>query len=109
MNSRDQHRYDRLIAYEISADFVADLRADREANQHNQGENQEGVENTELSGQILGKAADDVQALDAIMNNQYGRQPEKLRAWQSANRVEGAPQREKKPAPGSAGTPAKPQ
>jgi hypothetical protein len=85
----------------MPTDFVEDLRADREAvrdaNQHNQGETQEGVENTELIGQILGKAADDVQELDAIMNNKYSRQPEKLRAWQSASRVERAPQREKKP------------
>jgi hypothetical protein len=40
----------RFIAYEMPADFVADLRADRqaiaEANQLNQGETQEGVENT---------------------------------------------------------------
>jgi len=93
----------KFIAYELPTDFVEDLRADREAvreaNQHNQGENQEGVENTELIGQILGKAADDVQALDAIMNNKYARQPEKLRAWQSASRVERAPQREKKSTP----------
>jgi len=100
----------KFIAYELPTDFVEDLRADREAvreaNQHNQGENQEGVENTELIGQILGKAADDVQALDAIMNNKYARQPEKLRAWQSASRVERAPQREKKSTPGT--TPSKP-
>ena len=85
----------------MPGDFVTDLRADREAvrgaNQHNQGETQEGVENTELIGPILGKAADDVQELDAIMNNKYARQPEKLRAGQNASRVERAPQREKKP------------
>jgi hypothetical protein len=50
-----------------------------------------------------------VQELDAIMNNKYSRQPEKLRAWQSASRVERAPQREKKPASGTGGaTPPKP-
>ncbi len=94
----------RFTAYELPADFVADLRADREAireaNQHNQGENQGGVENTALIGQILRKAATDVQELDTIMHNKYARQPEKLRAWQSASRVERAPQREKKPADG---------
>lgn len=66
----------------MPADFVQELRADREAireaHKHNQGEKQEGVENTELIGQILGRAADDVQELDAIMNNKYARQPEKL-------------------------------
>jgi hypothetical protein len=33
------------------------------------------------------------------MHNKYTRQPEKLRAWQSASHVERAPQREKKAAP----------
>lgn len=101
----------RFIAYEMPADFVADLRADREAlreaNRHNQGETQEGVGNTSLIGQILGRAAGAVQELDAIMNNKYARQPEKLRAWQSASRVERAPHREKKadaPAPAEPGT-----
>lgn len=90
----------RFIAYELPTDFVADLRADREAirtaTQHNQGETQGGVENTAALGQILSRATEDVQQLDAIMNNKYARQAEKLRAWQSASRVERAPVREKK-------------
>ncbi len=47
--------------------------------------------------------------LDAIMNNKYARQSEKLRAWQTASHVERAPQREKKPAPTPAPTPAQPK
>ena len=46
--------------------------------------------------------------LDAIMHTKYSRQPEKLRPWQSASRVERAPQREKKRAatkPGGTPTP----
>jgi hypothetical protein len=90
----------RFMPYELPSDFVANLRADREAitetNQHNQGEVQGGVENTELIGHLLGQAGDDVTELDAIMHNKYTRQPEKLRGWQSASRVERAPQREKK-------------
>ena len=35
-------------------------------------------------------------ALNAIMHNKYARNPEKLRAWQSASHIERAPQREKK-------------
>lgn len=93
----------RFIAYDLPADFVTNLRADRQAitdaNQHNQSEVQGGVENTELIGQLLGRASDEVTELDAIMHNKYTRQPEKLRTWQSASRVERAPQREKKPAP----------
>ena len=92
----------RFITYELPDDFVADLRADRqaiaEANQHNQDQNQGGVENTELIGALLGRASDEETELDAIMHNRFARQPEKLRAWQSASRVERGPQREKKPA-----------
>ena len=80
---------------------MADLRADRQAiadaNRHNQDETQEGVENTELIGQLLGRVSDEVMELDAIMHNKYARNPEKLRAWQSASHIERAPQREKKP------------
>jgi len=57
---------------------------------------QEGVENTNLIGELLGQANDEITELDAIMHNKYTRQPEKLRAWQSASHVESAPQREKK-------------
>jgi len=91
----------RFVAYELPADFVANLRADRkavaDANRLNQGETQEGVENTKLIGELLGQANDEITELDAIMYNKYTRQPEKLRAWQSASHVERAPQREKKP------------
>ena len=90
----------RFADYELPDDFVANLRADRdaitEANRHNQAENQGGVENTGLIGQLLGKANDEVSGLNVVMYNKYTRQPEKLRAWQSASRVERAPQREKK-------------
>ena len=74
----------------------ADRQAITDANQHNEGEVRDGVENTELIGQLLGQAGNEVIELDAIVNNKYMRQPEKLRAWQSASRVERAPQREKK-------------
>ena len=91
----------RFVTYELPVDFVADLRADRQAitdaNQHNEGEVRGGVENTGLIGQLLGQASSEVTELDAIMHNKYARQPGKLRAWQTASRVERAPQREKKP------------
>jgi hypothetical protein len=90
----------KFITCELPSDFVADLRASRQAvtdaNQRNRDEVQGGVENTALIGQLLGRASDEVTELDAIMHNKYARQPEKLRAWQSASRVERAPQREKK-------------
>ena len=40
------------------------------------------------------------------MHNKYARNPDKLRAWESASHIECAPQREKKPAGGT--TPPKP-
>jgi hypothetical protein len=91
----------RFIEYELPADFVAHLRADRQAiadtNRLNQAETGGGVENTALIGQVLDKINYEIGELDAIMHNKYTRQPEKLRAWQSASHVERAPQREKKP------------
>lgn len=89
----------KFTAYELPADFVADLRTDRDAlretNQHNQGETQEGVENTKLISELLAQAAKEVQELDAIVKNKFTRDAAKLAAWRSASHVERAPQREK--------------
>jgi len=100
----------KFVAYELPADFVTALRADRkavaDANQLNQSEVQDGVENTRLIGELLTQINDEITQLDAIMYNKYTRHPEKLRAWQSASHLERAPQRAKKPAPAPAPTPA---
>ncbi len=97
----------KFVAYELPEDFVEDLRTDRDAiretNKHNQGETQDGVEDTARIGQILALAAEDVQGLDAIMHNKYTRDATKLAAWRSASRVERAPLREKNPAVSSSG------
>jgi hypothetical protein len=89
----------KFISYEMPQDFVAHLRADREliadTNRHNQSEVLEGVESTRLVGELIGQMNDVITHLDAIMYNKYTRQPEKLRAWQSASHVERAPRREK--------------
>lgn len=101
----------RFQAFEIAANFVQRLHDDRaaiaEANNHNQTEVQDGVENTALIGKLLGEISDQVDFLDTIMGNKYERQPEKLRAWESASRVERAPvrARKEKPANGSAPVP----
>jgi len=39
------------------------------------------------------------------MHNKYARNPDKLRAWDSASHIDRAPQRAKKPAPASANPP----
>ncbi len=96
----------RFLEYEMPADFVAHLRADRdaitEANKLNQGEVQGGVENTELIGQLLGKLNDEIAEIDAINHNKYARQPEKMRAWLSASHLE---RTAKKAVPAKAVTP----
>ncbi len=98
----------KFIEWDIAADFVEDLRADYdaliEANQHNQAENQEGVENTEAITQILLAAGQDVEALDTSVQNKYARQAEKLHVWQTTSRIHRAPAK-KKPAPASPPTP----
>lgn len=89
----------RFIAYELPEDFVADLRADRDAltaaNSHNQGENQGGQENTALISQLLTQTALEVDQLDTLMSNKYARQPEKLHVWDRASRVERGPAKKK--------------
>jgi hypothetical protein len=90
----------RFIEYELPVDFVAHLRADRkaiaDADRANQDEDLDGVENTALINVLLGKINDEIGELDTLNQNKYARQPEKLRAWESASHVERAPQREKK-------------
>ena len=100
----------RFLPYELAQNFVQRLRDDRDAiddaNSHNQNEVQDGVENTALIGKLIGEISDEVDFLDTIMGNKYERQPEKLRAWESASRVERAPVRSKKEKPVSVATPA---
>jgi hypothetical protein len=82
----------RFIDYEMESDFVEDLRADRDAiddaNTDKTTDNLEGVESTSAIGTQLLAGGQLVTQLDAIMRNKYKRDPDKLRAWQSASRVE---------------------
>jgi hypothetical protein len=96
----------RFQAYELPTNFVASLRADRDAladaNKANQSGTNDSVESTRLIDALLGQANSLISELDAIMFNKYTRQPEKLRAWQSASHVERNPRHEKKSAPAPA-------
>jgi hypothetical protein len=89
----------RFIEYEMPADFVAHLRADRDAitdaGKHNEGENLDGVKNTRLIDELLKQINGEVAELDAIMHNKYTGQPEKLAAWISASHVERDPRHKK--------------
>ena len=98
---------------ELPAEFVANLRADRQAiaatNKLNQEETQDGTGATTLIGTLLKELNDEVTQLDAIMHNKYARVPDKLRAWQSASHVERAPKRNnKKDEPPTPPTPTPP-
>lgn len=86
-----------FVAYELPADFVADLRADYDAvpkaNEDKRADNQEGVENTAAIERLLREGNAEVQHLDAIMHNKYTRDVDKLRAWRTASHVQRAPAR----------------
>ena len=83
-----------FIAYELPADFVEDLRADRDAidgkNLATTADNLEGLESTESISVLLIEGGKEVTRLDAMMQNLYRRNPAKLHAWLAASRVERA-------------------
>jgi hypothetical protein len=89
----------RFTNYEIEADFVEDLRADRkaidDANQNKHADNLEGNESTSAIDTLLLKGGDLVTQLDAIMRNKYKRDPDKLHAWTRASRIERSPKPQK--------------
>lgn len=99
-----------FIAYELPATFVADLEEDLAAldttRETKDSANTKGVENTAALGLALKRGLRIVDKLHAIMNNKYARQPEKLRAWESARHTDRVAQREKAspPAPTQAPT-----
>ncbi|MEF8755172.1 MAG: hypothetical protein V5B60_14800 [Accumulibacter sp.] len=95
----------KFLAYELPADFVAELAdevaAIRSAETSMQSDDQSGVASTAAVGRLIREGTAEVVQLDAIMNNKYARNPAKLRAWDSASHVERAPRRERKPAGGT--------
>lgn len=86
-----------FIASEISADFVQDLKDDIKAIR---------VASAFAVGRLIKSGMAEITQLNAIMRNKYGRNADKLRAWDSASQIERAPQCKKKPAPAPA-NPAK--
>jgi len=89
----------KFVAHQLSASFVQDLIDDRAAIDAASDElvsgRVEGVENTAAVGRLIRAGMKEVIYLNAIMHNKYARNPDKLRAWESASRIERAPQREK--------------
>ena len=99
----------KFVAHELPADFVTDLADDRKAidaaKDSVESDDSEGVQSTAAVGRLIKAGMKEVTYLDAIVQNKYARNPDKLRAWESASHIERAPQREKKPAPGTAPAP----
>jgi len=101
----------KFVAYELPADFVADLADDiaaiRSADADMQSDDQTGVASTAAVGRLIREGMAEVMQLDAIMNNKYARNPDRMRAWDSASHVDRAPRRAKKPAGGTPPTSTK--
>ena len=95
----------KFVAYELPADFVADLADDiaaiRSADADMQSDDQTGVASTAAVGRLIREGMAEVMQLDAIMNNKYARNPDRMRAWDSASHIDRAPRRAKKPAGGT--------
>ena len=93
----------RFIAHEMAATFVEDLQGDLEdideANKKLSSGDQGGVENTAALGRLAREGMKESNYLDAIMRAKYARNSDKLRAWESASRLERAPVRAKKTPP----------
>jgi len=89
----------RFLKYEMEADFVEDLRADRDAidgaNTAKTTDNLKGNESTSAIDTLLLQGSDDVTQLDAIMRNKYNRNTDKLHAWTRASRIERSPKPQK--------------
>jgi hypothetical protein len=72
-----------------------------------QSDDQTGVASTAAVGRLIREGMAEVMQLDAIMNNKYARNPDRMRAWDSASHVDRAPRRAKKPAGGTPPTSTK--
>lgn len=74
----------KFTAYELPADFVEDLRADRDAlktcNAGKHDDNLEGVESTSAIDTLLTAAQAIISRLDAVIQNKYRSDPDKLAA-----------------------------
>lgn len=85
----------KLIAKELPATFVEDLTQDVKAISKALSDRTESLSSTAAIGRLIGEGMKEVNYLDAIMNNKYSRNSDRLRAWDSASRIERRPQRDK--------------
>lgn len=100
----------KFVALELPADFATHLQDDRQAitdaETEQEGDREDAVASTAAVGRLIKEGMKQSTYLDALVRNKYARDPDKIRAWETASHLERAPQREKKPAPpGSAPPP----
>lgn len=93
----------KFIANEQPATFVQDRAAIDSAKDEVESEDLGGVQSTAAVGRLIKAGMKEVNYLDAIMHNKYGRDGDKLLAWKSASHIERA-RREKPPVPPTGGT-----
>ena len=86
-----------------------DLAAIRSADDDMESDDQGGVASTAAVGRLIRAGMAEVTQLDAIMNNKYARNPDKLCAWDSASHIKRAPKREKKKDNGGTPPPTPPK
>ena len=91
-----------FVAHEQPPTFAQDLADDisdiAAANSTMDDTGNESVEDTAGLNRLTGEGMALVDLLDSALQTKYARNPDKLRAWQSASHLERAPQRAKKPA-----------
>jgi hypothetical protein len=96
----------KFIDYELSENFVLDLRLDRNAidvcNSGKHSDNLEGVASTSAIETLLAQAQTIITRLDAAVKNKFRDDPDKLAAWKSASHVERDPKKAAAPAPTAA-------
>lgn len=89
----------RFVAKELPADFVAQLRADRDlydpASSAQESKRRGKVEDTQAVADGLAEAGKQIRYLNAVMHNKYTRNAEKLRGWTSATHIERNPKKKK--------------
>ena len=87
----------KFVAHEMNASFVTNLQADRKAitdlQKGMETDSEDSVESTAAISPLVKKGMAALNTLDAIMNNKYGSNPEKLAAWTSASHIERDPKK----------------
>ena len=89
----------KFVALDLPADFAQDLKDDRQASTDadaaQEGDREDAVASTSAVGRLIKEGMKQSTYLDALVRNKYARDPDKIRAWETASHLERAPQRPK--------------